>query len=110
MSLHIYTASCQPATGFTDHHFDPPVQRGYSPGKLLWTDCCETRRPARNLVVQCYYDGDRIWCAPGKGCKCPDLAKKKRRREFRNRSLGQKRRWAKAKTTTLSTRSGKPNR
>lgn len=95
MTLHVYTASTQPLTGFVDHNFDPPVHRGFPGGRLVYCECCGKRRFARDVVVQCYYDGWRLWCAPDRGCQRPALLEAARRREFRNRSRGQKRRWAK---------------
>jgi len=92
--VHIYTAALQPATQFTDNTMDEPWHAGYSVGKLLRCECCNNRHPARDVVVQCFYDGWRFWCAPKRGCKNPRLIEAKRRREFRNRSQGQKRRWA----------------
>lgn len=94
MNLHIYTSPLQPYTNFVDHTFDPPMRRTSPGGRLVYCDCCGKRRFARDVVVQCYYDGDRLWCAPGRGCKNPKLIEAKERREFRNRSRGQKRRWA----------------
>lgn len=96
--VHIYTASSQPATAFTDHNFDPPYQSGFAPNKILWAECCGKRHRAANLVVQCYYDGLRIWCAPGKGCKDPKFIASAERKHFRNRSRGQKKRWQNAKS------------
>ena len=48
-----------------------------------------------HFVVQCYYDGMDIWCAPGHGCKNPQVIANKRRKEHMNRSRGQQRRYAK---------------
>jgi hypothetical protein len=94
MNVHIYTAALQPATKFTDNNFEEPMEFTKPGGSLLWCECCGKRHPARDVVVQCFYDGWRFWCAPERGCKNPKLTEAKRRREFRNRSLGQKRRWA----------------
>jgi hypothetical protein len=95
VSLHIYTTHCQPATRYEDHNIDPPHTFTHPGNSLVWCHCCEKRRPAKNAVVQVYYDGMYFWCAPGKGCKHPDVIAAKARREFRSRSAGQKRRWAK---------------
>jgi len=97
MGIHIYTASIQPATAFTDHNLDPPYESGFAPSKILWAECCGKRHRAINLVVQCFYDGLRVWCAPGKGCKDPSVIAAAERRRFRNRSRAQKRRWQTAK-------------
>ena len=94
MSIHIYTASMQPYTQYTDHTFDPPWECSTPGGRLVYCECCNKRRFARDVVVQCFYDGLRLWCAPGRGCNNPKLIEAKRRREFRNRSKAQKRRWA----------------
>ncbi len=93
MTLHIYTQPFQPATRWIDHHFDPPMTFSGSPYRLVWCRCCEVRRQARNCVVQVYYDGVAYWCAEGKGCKNPKVLAAKARREWRNRSAGQRRRW-----------------
>jgi hypothetical protein len=94
MNLHIYTSPMQPLTKYVDHTFDPPWECSTPGGRLVYCECCRKRRFARDVVIQCYYDGARLWCAPGRGCNNPKLAEAKRRREFKNRSRGQKRRWA----------------
>lgn len=91
--VHIYTAKAQPATSFKDYTFDPPTELGYKKHFLLWAECCGRRRLAKNMVVQCYYDVRRFWCASGKGCKDQKVIDAAKRRQYRNRSLGQKRRW-----------------
>lgn len=53
--------------------------------KLLWCECCRQKRPAKNCVVQSYYDHLSVWCSAGEA---------KQGREFRNRSAGQKARFA----------------
>lgn len=97
--LHIYTETMQPATGWTDTHSGEPIQMGFEPEKLIYTDCCGKQRPAKDCMVQCYYDGLSIWCAPEKGCKDPQVIAEKKAKEFANRSAGQKARWAKAKAS-----------
>lgn len=94
MSLHIYRAAMQPATCFDDHLREQTHTTRIAPHKRLWAMCCDKRRLAKNLVVQVYYDATYFWCAPGKGCKDPAYIAARKRREFRNRSRGQKRRWA----------------
>ena len=91
--LHIYTESMQPATGWTDVHSGEPMQMGFEPDKLIVTNCCFEKRPAKDCMVQSYYDGLRIWCAADKGCKDPQLIAAKKAKEFANRSAGQKARW-----------------
>lgn len=100
MTIHVYTAGLQPATHFTDSTFDPPVSDGYRARELIHARCCGKRRRAENLVVQCYYDGRNFWCADGKGCKDPKRLEAQRKRRFRNRSRGQKQRWANAKPSS----------
>ena len=94
-SVHIYTAALQPATHWVDNCGPEPMIFEWPAGRLLWCRCCCTRHRAVNCVVQAYYDGLSIWCAHGKGCKDPRVIAAKRRREHRNRSAGQRRRWAK---------------
>jgi hypothetical protein len=91
--LHIYTESMQPATGWTDTHSAEPMRMGFEPDKLIVTDCCFEKRPAKDCMVQSYYDGLRIWCAPEKGFKDPQLIAANKAKEFANRSAGQKARW-----------------
>ena len=92
---HIYFELLQPATRWRCGHCDPPTVIEWPRNRLLWVQCCGKRRPAKNCVLQSYYDGPYVWCADGKGCKSPKLLAAKRRREFRNRSAGQKARWQK---------------
>jgi hypothetical protein len=94
MSVHIYTTNEQPATRYVDSNGPTPYTFTQPGNSLIWCRCCERRRPAKNCTVQCYYDATYFWCAPGKGCKDPKVIAAKKRREFRNRSAGQKRRWA----------------
>lgn len=60
-------------------------------------------QPCPRAVVQCVYDGLRMWCAPGRGCKNPTALEAARRRVFRNRSKAQKRRWAAVRSNTALT-------
>lgn len=92
---HIYTAQMQPATNFIDRCSEVEIVGGFEPNLMIFTDCCNKKRPAKDCVVQCYYDGFRVWCAPEKGCKDPQWIAEKKAREFANRSAGQKKRWAK---------------
>ena len=100
--MHIYTTHMQPATGWTDTHSGEPIQMGWPPEKLIYAHCCGKKRPAKNLVVQSYYDCTMIWCADGHGCKHPQAVAMKRRREHRNRSLAQQARRAREKTPNLN--------
>ena len=84
----------QPATRWTDTHSGEPMVFVWPGNLLLWCGCCNRRRPAKNCVVQSFYDGLNVWCAPEKGCKDPRVIAAKKRAEFRRRSEGQKRRFA----------------
>ncbi len=95
---HIYTEALQQATGWVDTHSGQPIQAGFEPGQLVYTNCCGKQRAAKDCQVQCFYDGLSIWCAPDKGCKDPQVIAEKKARAFRNRSEGQKARWAKVTT------------
>lgn len=97
--LHIYTTEKQPATGWTDTHSGEPIQMGWPPEKLIYAQCCGKKRPAKNLVVQSYYDCTMIWCAEGHGCKHPQAIAAKRWREHMNRSRAQQARRAREKAT-----------
>jgi hypothetical protein len=101
-NLHIHTQGLQPATGWIDTHGPEPMQSGFSPEDLLYPDCCNKPRLAKDCVVQCYYDGLKVWCGEDKGCKDPAVIAAKKLREFNNRSAGQKARFSKAKSGTKS--------
>jgi hypothetical protein len=65
MTIHVFTASLQDATDFTDdgHRFTcPPLALRYCYG-------CRKRRRAKNLQVQCFYDSTRFWCRDKSKCK-----------------------------------------
>lgn len=94
MNTYIYRAVGQPATDFVDHNGPEPMRFQNSPGRLLWCQCCDKRHPARDVVVHCYYDCWMFFCAPGRGCKHQRVIEAKRRREFKNRSRGNKAAWA----------------
>ena len=59
--LHIYTEAMQPAIGWTDTHSGEPMHMGFAPEKLIYAHCCGKQRPAKDCVVQSYYDGLSIW-------------------------------------------------
>jgi len=86
---HIYSAEHQPATGWVDRCGETELRGGFSPDTKIYTNCCGKRRLASKCVVQCYYDGLSIWCAPGCGCNNPMVIDKKRRLEHMNRSRAQ---------------------
>jgi hypothetical protein len=94
--LHIYRTNVQPATDWMDMNSSEPIQMSWPPETLLWCCCCGKQHPASGCVVYSYYDGPMIYCADWHGCKDPQVIAEKRSREFRNRSVGQKARWAKA--------------
>ena len=93
-TMHIYTAPTQPATGWIDTHSGEPIRMGFEPEKLIHTDCCREKLPAKDLVVQSLYGCLRVFCAEGKGCKDMTVFANKKARAFKNRSEGQKARWA----------------
>ena len=98
---HIYTTPPQPATHYTNDTFDPPIIGGFDADTLIYTDCCGTARAAADCTVQCYYDGLRVWCADGRGCKDPVFIAEKRARVFANRSAGQQARRARERGAQL---------
>lgn len=100
MKLHLYAPNLQPYTKYVDATFDPPWECSTPGGRLVYCRCCNKRRFARDVVVQCCYDGHRLWCATGRGCNNPKLIEAERKRKFRNRSRGQKRRWAAVRPNT----------
>lgn len=67
--MHLYAANPQPATRFRDSIGNRPFWRRNPPGRQIFADCCGRQRPAKNLVVQVYFDGLKYFCADGKGCK-----------------------------------------
>jgi len=89
MILHLYTVAHQPATAYVVQYIGGEVHTGFRPGQWIWCLCCGKKRRAKNCVVQCYYDGMNIWCAPGYGCKHPQEIARKRRKEHMNRSRAQ---------------------
>jgi hypothetical protein len=92
--VHIYVAAGQPATAYVDDSFDPPMEGGYPADKMIFCDGCDECWPASQMVVQCYYDGRRFWCANGHGCKdSARIAAHKERTRYR-RSEAQKMRHA----------------
>lgn len=94
--MHIYTANMQPATGYVDQCGEIEFSGGYTPYQLIYCRCCGKKRRAKNCVVQCYYDGLRIWCAEGKGCKNLAAVAARKRKHHMNRSRAQQARWARA--------------
>src|SRR3990167_8346669 len=87
--LHLYTAAKQPATAWTDQCGEIPLSGGWKPDDMIWAECCGKKRKAKNCVVQCYYDGLRVWCAEGCGCKHPQSIARKRWNKHMNRSRSQ---------------------
>lgn len=92
--IHFYTAKLQPATDYIDDWGDEELRGGFEPDQKLCTDCCGKQREAKDCMVQCYGDGLRIWCAPEKGCKDPQVIAEKKRIERMNRSRAQRARRA----------------
>jgi len=97
MNSHFYSAPLQPATGRVVFDDEGHWFNGWPGNRLLWCGCCRKRRLAKNCVVQSYYDGLYIWCAPEKGCNSEREIKAKRNKEFRNRSRAQRARRRKEK-------------
>jgi len=91
--VHICSVPMQPATHWIDAHSAIPIDVRWADNVLLRVQCCGLVRRAKNCAVQCRYDGLSIWCAAEKGCNSQKEMEAKRRREFRNRSAGQKKRW-----------------
>ena len=91
--IHIYRVAAQSATHWHDDCSGRRMTFKYLGNHLLWSECCQCRRPAKNLVVHQYYDCTLFFCAPGKGCKGEKEIRAKARRLFLRRSEGQKRRW-----------------
>lgn len=67
--MHIFRAKDQPATRFLDDALGSRHWTTHPGNRLLRADCCKKQRPAKNLVVQVYYDCLRFSCRAGKGCK-----------------------------------------
>lgn len=64
--IHVYTAPHRPATRYRIEGVGMVQRRRRTP---VWTACCKQRRWAVYCTVQDYYDGPRLWCRPGRGCK-----------------------------------------
>jgi hypothetical protein len=95
MSLHIYRS---PGQSLIKEQRCPWIMRGIKipalkPNRLVWSRCCEKKRPAKNCYVQHYYDGSNIFCSPGKGCKDAKVLKREERRLFKVRSNGARAGW-----------------
>ena len=101
----LYTAPLQPATCWTDNTGYRPTTFRWPANRLLWCQCCKKRRPAKNCVVQSFYDATDIWCAPNKGCKSKREISAKQNIEFRNRSAGAKAGWLIRKQKALAGKS-----
>ena len=99
--MHIFSAELQPATGFFDQCGEVEFRGGWGPGEMIRCGCCGKKRLAKNCVVQCYYDGLRIWCADGHGCKHPQAIARKRWQEHMNRSRAQQARRSREKTPNV---------
>lgn len=67
VKLHIFAAPMQKATRFKLATM--PFWVRVKPNRLLPTTCCRKRRPAKNLLVQAFYDKQDFYCKPGKGCR-----------------------------------------
>lgn len=96
-TVHVYAAGTQPATHYIDNCTEREMVFDTPPNRLLWCHSCGKRRPAKNCVVQVYYDHTSVWCAPLKGCNDPKVIARKRKIERLHRSIGQKMRWKRAK-------------
>ena len=99
--MHIYTARMQPATNFIDQCGAVEYRGGFKPYEMIYAQCCGKKRPAKNCVVQCYYDGISIWCSEGHGCKNPRSIAAKRWKEHMNRSRAQQARRAREMASAL---------
>lgn len=94
-NVHLYVAAKQPAMRFVDRVGEREIVFARPGHSLVWCSCCSQRRFAENAVVQVYYDATMFWCAAGRGCKDPAFIAASKRREFRNRSRGNRAAWAK---------------
>ena len=97
--LHIYSAKMQPATAYLDQCGEVEIRGGWKPDEMIRSECCGKLRPAKNCAVQCYYDGMRVWCADGHGCKHQQAIARKRRQEHMARSRAQQARRAREKAS-----------
>ena len=93
--IHFYAPELQPATGWIDTHSGEPMHFGFPPEALIYTNCCNKKRMAKDCMAQCCYDGLNIFCAPGHGCKDQAEICAKKSLEFANRSAAQRARWKK---------------
>lgn len=104
MSLHIYRS---PGQSLIKEQRCPWIIRGFKlpalkPNELVWAQCCDKRRPAKNCYVQHYYDGSYIWCLPEKGCK----AEAERKKAAKRRSIASKAGWRTRRRLAFKTAKG----
>ena len=66
--VHVYVNPSQPATRFVDDCGPKPFWSTCRARRLWWTDCCRTRRWAKYVRVQVYYDTIHRFCKDGHGC------------------------------------------
>lgn len=78
MTVHVFCAVTQPATGWRDHYLpDSSIETsGWHPRHQIRCHDCGRRRWAANLSVQVYYDLFRVFCTDRLEC---DRARKARR-------------------------------
>ena len=62
-TLHVFRAKIQALVSYTDTNFDSPMKFTTNPRSQYYCYTCGRRRWAKNLSIQCYYDGCRIFCA-----------------------------------------------
>ena len=67
-TLHIYAAKSQPATHWVHSSLKRKIHFRNPPNRLIYCHNCRKKRPAKNLVVQSYYDCVKYFCKEGKGC------------------------------------------
>ena len=101
--IHIYSASLQLATAFVDDCGEVEMRSGYAPDKMIFCDSCDECWPASQMIVQCYYDGRRFWCANGHGCKDKARMEAHRERSRLRRSHSARMAWLDRKERAAAT-------
>lgn len=68
IEVHIYRASNQKATKYSDTNTGHEIVFRNKPNSFLFAQCCKRPRQAKNLYVYVYYNQTLFFCESDKGC------------------------------------------